>query len=120
MATAKATAKNAPTRRSIAKAKVAPVRPDRFRRLPIVKVTKQWLIAHIEIMQQLDWMDRHQLFRRLSMLLPEHCRRLALLLSPDELLTGSYTGTVRRFKTAIRLHDMEDVPDAMAAIDDDM
>ena len=120
VATAKATAKNAPTRRSTVKAKVAPVRPDRFRRLPIVKVTKQWLIAHIEIMQQLDWMDRHQLFRRLSMLLPEHCRRLALLLSPDELLTGSYTGTIRRFKTAIRLHDMEDVPDAMAAIDDDM
>jgi hypothetical protein len=106
VATAKANAKIAPARRSNARVKIAPVRPDRFRRLPVVKVAKQWLLAHIEIMQQLDWMDGHQLFRRLSLLLPKHCRRLATMLSPDELLTGSHTGTDRRFKSAIRFQDM--------------
>ena len=71
-----------------------------------VKVTKQWLVAHVEMMRELDWVTRHQLFRMLLRLLPEHCKRLALLLSPDELLTGKHSGTTRRANAAIRLPDV--------------
>ena len=87
-----------------AKAKSA---SGRFRRVPAsVKVSKHWLVAHLEMMRELDWVTRHQLFRRLLRLLPEHCKRLALLLGPDELLTGTHSGTTRRAKAAIRLPDM--------------
>ena len=93
-----------PVAEAKAKAKSASCR---FRRVPAsVTVSKQWLVAHVEMMRELDWVTRHQLFRRLLRLLPDHCKRLALLLSPDELLTGTHSGTTRRANRAIRLPDV--------------
>ena len=86
-----------PVAKAKAKAKSA---SGRFRRVPTS------VVAHLEMMRELDWVTRHQLFRRLLRLLPDHCKRLALLLSPDELLTGTHSGTTRRAKTAIRLPEM--------------
>ena len=66
---------------------------------------KRFFKENRNFMMDLDWLDRHQYFNKLSVWMPAAAFCLQAKFSPCELLKGSWTGKSIRRKLAIPLPD---------------
>ena len=65
----------------------------------------RWMQTQIDIMMDMNWVARHDLFDRLYRRYPHGCRQIENQLSPDVLLTGKNTCVKRKSTAPIKLHN---------------